>query len=312
MKIKFVIITYNRGKVLVDCVNSLFGNTKIRPEETWIIDDGSTKEIQATLVSLAEKLNNNGVTTNLLLSGKNYGIGYSFERAYNIMRQDEDSDIICFIESDYVWRAGWLEDVVATFEASPNTVAIAGTDHPDMYDRSKTHGEFCKLMVDQFGRDLEQREYLYNHFILDTKRGPIKVQGVSNSCGCQIVHWKRLKELFKDLSNTGGIDNDGIDIDYEKLYWSYMDRAFHKNNTGDRRFASDAHMSGTLSMFAEKLMKLKSIDIARNFGFLSISDYSISSHICGGGINGKIVPEGYTFIHSPSWNPEFFQKDPRQ
>jgi glycosyltransferase involved in cell wall biosynthesis len=298
MNIKFIILTFNRPNIMSQSIQTLINNTSIRPTDINILDDGSDISVQNSLYNFAKQYSTKEIPINLILNGRNYGIGYQFEKAYNVMRQSEDADIICFIEADYLWKKFWLEDVVAVFEASPWTVAIAGVHHPDMVQREKTHGEFCKLMVDQFGKDLESREHLYKPFDLETTRGKIRVEGVSNSCGCQIVHWKRLRILLDQL-NKGN------------QYWYWMDRAFHKNGTGDRRYASDAHMSGTLSMFAEIWMKENGIDITKNFGFLNICDYSISSHICGGGINGMICPEGTTFVVSPTWKDEYLNKDPR-
>ncbi len=297
MKFLWIFLTYNRPTIAGQSLNSLFTNTQIAPEEVWIVDDGSRQPTQRAIIDFAMQNSKPERPINLCMAGRNYGIGYSFERAYNIMRMS-DADVVCFVESDYIWRKGWAEDVEAVFEASPHTIAIAGCNHPDMYQREKTHGEFCKLMVDQFGRDLKAREHLYAPFKLETKNGPIEVQGVSNSCGCQIVHWGRLRKIFQDLN---------LEIDY----WKWMDRAFHKNGTGDRRLASDAHMSGTLSMYAEMWMEHHGVDITKNFGFLDICDYSISAHVCGGGINGMICPEGSTFIISPKWDNQFLKNNPR-
>jgi len=301
MKIAFIIITYNRPSIAKLSIKTLFYNTNIRPNEVTIIDDSSEQEYRNYLFNFCSQNN-----FNFISHGKNLGIGFSFEKAYSTMREYEDVDLVCFLESDYVWRKGWLEDVVSVFEASPYTIAISGCNHPDMYDRNKTHNEFVKLMVDQFGYDLKSRQHLYEPYKLKTKTGEIEVQGVSNSCGCQIVNWKRLKEIF-----SLNIFNDPIYNSTENFYWNFMERAFHKNNTGNRRHASDAHMSGTLSMFAEKYMLHKGIDISKNFGFLDICDYSISSHVCGGGINGMIVPEGSTFVGSPKFKTEYLEKNPR-
>lgn len=305
MNIAFYILTYNRPLVLQHCLQSLYGNTRIRPDESWIIDDGSEP---ATQKQLLESCIKGGV--NLMASTRNYGIGYSFERLYNLIWQNDDLDVACIIESDYVWRRGWLEDVCAVFEASPMTLAIAGTDHPDMYDRAKTHTTFPEIMREQFDRDLAAREHLYKPFDLETAVGKVKVQGVSNSCGCLMLHWKRFRETVVSLETKGLIKP------YE--YKKRMDRAFNKGITHDtRRNASDGHMSSIITMFGE--MNLTSMiergfthDISKDFPMLSICDYSISEHICGGGVNGLIVPEGATFIHSPTWKMEYLTAYPRQ
>ena len=300
MKTAFFILTYNRSNVLQHCLQSLFGNTSLRPDEAWIIDDGYDIKMQHALLEMGSKA---GV--NLVLSTRNYGIGYSFERLYNLIYQHDDIDLACIIESDYIWRKGWLEDVQAVFDASPNTFAIAGTDHPDMYDRTKTHTTFPTIMTEIFGRDLKAREHLYIPFDLDTKLGKIKVQGVSNSCGCMILHWGRFKKVIQALEEEKVIPHG----DYKRL----MDRAFNKGITHDtRKNASDGYMSSIVSMYGELYHDIIGADKTRDFPFLSICDYSISQHICGGGVNGMICGEGQTFILSPTWKDEYLKESPRK
>lgn len=295
MNIGFYIPTFNRPKILEKSISTLFGNTALTPSEVWFIDDGSDKAMKGALLNYTT---DNGF--NLLLHGKNLGIGYTFERIYNLIRQNDELDIACIIESDYIWRKDWLQDCLDVFEASPNTVAISGTDHPDMYDRVKTHGTFPEIMKECFGEDLQAREHLYKPFTLETKNGPIQVQGVSNSCGCMIINWKRFKSILNDLGAT----ND---------YWRRMDRAFNKGITHDtRKNASDGHMSSTITMLGEDYLVQNNVDLSKNFPMLSICDYSISSHICGGGVNGGIVPEGSTFIISPTWRNEYMEINPRK
>lgn len=280
----FIILTYQRPKVLGMCINSLFNGTRISPSETWILDDNSNKEIQSSLLSFAQQ-NSDISPIHLILNGKNLGVGWQFERVFNLIKQ-RNPEIVCIIESDYVFRNEWLEDVCAVFDSSPYTIAIPGVDHADMYIREKTHGEFVQLMHNQFGEDLSSREDLYKPFLLQTNRGNIKVFGASNSCGCQILHWQRIQQFFfKDLN-------------LEKEYWYWMERGFHKWG-GERRYASDAHMSGTHSFYWDKWAKKLGIDTKKNFGYLNICDASISIHLASQGINGKldprVFPEGTSF-----------------
>ena len=303
LNIVFYFITYNRPKILKESIYSAINNTSIQPNEVWIIDDGSVPDMQLGLLDFSLKYSNK-FPINLILHAKNYGIGYSFEKVYNLINQNNDLDIACILESDYVWRKDWLKDCVEVFEASKSTLAIAGTDHPDMYDRKKTHETFPKIMEECFGQDLKSRSHLYNPFDLNVKSGKIKVQGVSNSCGCTILNWKRIKQVTKNLEESKKIKyND---------FWQKMDIAFEKSIPyGTKRYASDAWMSGTISKYGEMDIELKNLDLSKNFPFLSICDYSISQHICGGGVNGSIVPEGATFVNSPKWNDEYLNKNPR-
>lgn len=302
MNISFYIPTYNRPEILNHCLTTLLSNAGVKPNELWVIDDSSKPETKQKLLNFS--LSNYSFPINLIIHGQNYGIGYTFERIYNLMRQNDDLDIACIIESDYIWRKGWIEDCLAVFKASPSTIAIAGTDHPDMYDRLKTHTTFPEIMKECFGKDLDSRNSLYIPFDLDTEAGNIKVQGVSNSCGCMIIHWARLKNIIKNLEEQNVIPKND--------FWRRMDRAFNKGVTHDtRRNASDGWMSSTISMYGELFLKLNNQDINKNFPMISICDYSISQHVCGGGVNGGIVPEGSTFILSPTWKDEYLDKNPR-
>lgn len=295
MDLLYVILTFNRSKVLSSCINTLMNNTSIKPDEVWLLDDGSGHQLRRGLLDL-----NISHEFNLVLNGKNKGVGVNFEMAYSIIRQ-KNPKIVGVIESDYIWRNEFMEDIQAVFEANPYTIAIPGCNHPDMYDRSKTHGSFCDLMKDQFGKDIDARQFLYSPFTSETKVGPIKVQGASNSCGCLFLHWERLQQfLFKDL---------GV----EQEYWRWMDRGFHKWGNTNRRYASDAHMSGTLTWYWEQWAKKNNIDISKHFAWLDICDHSIANHLCALGLNGCIpgIQEGQTFVGSPVW-PENYQSFSRK
>jgi glycosyltransferase involved in cell wall biosynthesis len=294
MDLLYIVLTYNRPKVAAECFRTLFENTKIRPDECWILDDGSTGEFQRGLLQMAQASTSGRTAFNCILPGKNYGVAWNFEQAYNIMRY-KNPKMVFFVESDYIFRNEWMEDVLAVFDAAPHTIAIPGVDHPDMYLRHKTHGEFVKLMVDQWGRDITARPYMYEPFDLDTARGKIKVFGVSNSCGCHILHWHRFEQILKDINGVNG-------------FWEQMDIAFHKTGKDlDRQTASDAHISGTPTFLWEEWAIEKGIDITKNFAWLNIADASISQHLCAGGINGKIpgIQEGQTFVVSPTWPQDY-------
>lgn len=317
MDVTTILFSFQRPRVLEAALKTLLRNTKIIPKDFYILDDGSDKNLQQELLKCVWDINDQFCPAHLYLAAKNRGISYNFELGYNIMRASESNGIFAFIESDYIFRKGYLEDVIAVFEASPYTIAIAGVDHPDMVDRQKTHGTFVNLMTEQFGEDVQSRSNLYNEFELETTRGKIKVRSISNSCGCMFIHWGRLKKILKEgdiknnaLNQFGGIGMSSI-YSTEK-YWEWMDRAWNKHNPPDRKYASDGHLSCTLTYFAEKYMIDNHVDISKNFGMLSISDRSISQHLCGGGVNGGNYPEGSTFVISPTFHQEDLDKDPRE
>lgn len=309
MNIHYYILTYNRPKILSHCLSTAFSNTTVKPNAVFIFDDGSVPEVKRALLEFSIENSKSEMPIHIEFHGVNMGVGWNFENLYRKIEQ-HSPDIAVIIESDYIWRKGWLEDCLAVFEASPWTVMIPGTSHPDFRDTDNTKRKLPTYMSNQFGFDLESRPVLYTPFNLETTRGPILVQGVSNSCGCLVLNWRRLQKILHE----GDAQLQTFTTkDYNtRSYWNWMSKAFHKNQ--DRHSASDAFMSGTLSMFAERYMKDLGIDIFKNFGSLDICDFSISNHMCAGGLNGMVpgMKEGETFIISPTWNEKYLTVDPRQ
>jgi len=302
MNILYIILTYERPKVAGLCINTLLNNSSIKPTEIFINDDGSCESMQNGLLSFCSQ-NKNIVPITLHLSNKNQGVGVAFETVYDTIKK-KNPDIAVIVESDYIWRKDWLKDVLDVFESSPYTIGIPGTSHPDVIDREKTHKFYPSLMIEQFGEDVKAREFMYKPFDLNTKNGIIKVQGASNSCGCQIIHWKRINEFI--LS----------DSEYLKTWNYWIDRATFKNDKSPfgRHKASDAFMTSTPTYLWEKWAIKNNIDISKNFAWLDIFDYSISSHRCAGGINGHVngLQEGDTFLYSNGWKNEYLEKNPRE
>lgn len=307
MNIQFFILTYNRPKVLQSCIQTALENTTVRPNAIHIFDDGSVPEIKRALLEFSIVNSSPEMPVNIEFHGVNMGVGWNFENVYRKIEQ-HSPDIAVIIESDYIWRKGWLEDCLAVFEASPYTIMIPGTSHPDFLDNDNTGRKLPQYMRDQFGHDLEARESLYVPFTLETTRGPILVQGVSNSCGCLVLNWNKLKTMFTRRYVSSTCENIS-----ETEYKRWMDQAFHKGEGQDRHLASDAFMSGPLSMFAETYMKDLGINVHKNFGCLDICDYSISSHRCINGLNGRVfgMQEGETFLHSTGWDEKYLTTDPR-
>lgn len=305
MKLLYIYLTYNRPTVLKECLRTSLNNTDIRPEEAYILDDASELQTQVDIANFAMK-NRGMLPFNLILNQNNQGIGRNFEMAYQIMKM-KNPEYIFFIESDYVFRQEYMEDCMAVFEANPHVIAIPGTSHPDMYDRQKTHELFPRLMMEQFPSDVSGREHMYKPFDLETQRGKIKVQGASNSCGCHMFAWQRFQNILDDLNRAPAMPYDKID--YLQSYWNWMDRAFNKQEGGNRRYASDQHMSCTPTYYWYEWAAQKGLDLTKNFPFLDICDASIANHLCGMGINGMIVPEGQTFVGSPVWKGETFERN---
>lgn len=299
MKILYIIYTFNRPSVVSQCIETLLNNTNIRPDELIIIDDGSDKQMQANLARFCIENSTDQLPFNLYLSGKNNGVGWSFELGYLLMKYKNPKRVF-FIESDYVFRKNWAEEMLAVLDASPYTLGLSPSSHPDMYQKEKTFQLFPELMKEQFYQDVDSRQFMYSPFDLETKLGQIKCQGISNTCGSHLLDYDRLQKfIFNDLGK-------------EKEFWYWMDRALHKWGNTDRTRASDQHISCTLSWYGNEYLTKHNIDKSKNFPLLDCCDYSWSEHLCVGGINGMVnMPIGSTFVHSPAWNPEYLARNPR-
>jgi len=302
MKLLYIYFTYNRPKVLADCLRTTLSNTKIFPNEIYILDDCSDLNIQSSLFKFAKENSSIEMPIHLILNGCNLGIGRQFESAYNLMRV-LNPEFIFMVESDYVFRREYMEDCMAVIESNPNVVAIPLTSHPDFYNKEKTDNFFPKLMIQQFRKDIINREYMYKPFEIDTKRGKILVQGGSNSCGSCFLAYHRFNKILEDLNDQTR--------DVVSEYWQWMKIAFTKDEINNKKMANDAIMTCALTWYWYEWAKKNSLDLTKNFPWLDICDASIGQHLCIGGVNGNVpgMVEGQTFVGSPVWKTENFTRN---
>lgn len=94
MNISFIIVNYNTGDVLLECVESLRANKSLEKFafEIVIVDNNSTKVEKEKL----SRLFGNENEIQLLFLDDNYGFGYANNRG----SEAAQSDIVCFINSD--------------------------------------------------------------------------------------------------------------------------------------------------------------------------------------------------------------------
>lgn len=292
LDLMYIIFTFNRPKAASICLNSLLNNTKVRPNEIWLLDDSSEVEFQQNLHNFALQNSTKECPINICQMGKNYGIGWAFGNAYRII-QWKDPKICGILESDYAYRGEWAEDVLATFDASENTIAIT-SDHIDMYNKEKYTNEFSQIMIKEFGEDIPNRGDYYKEFDLDTERGKITVKAPTNSCGNHFLHYHRLGSMLTQLDLGKPV----------KEHWNWFWNRIRKGCSGDDGTfwsASDGIISSTYTYFHSKWMKSKGLDLSKNFPWL-VPLPSIAEHLASGGRNGNVgLPDGTTFIHAPSF-----------
>lgn len=300
MKILYVLYTFNRPQILKQCLDTCFGNTTIAPSNVLVIDDASELGMRKGLFEFCTD-NSVDFPINFLNLNRNMGIGYTFELGH-LYTKFIEPDVVIYVETDHIFRKGWLEDALAVLIAKPNTCAIPIYSNPDYYDKSKTEEMFGRITRDDFGVDLAKREYLHKPFKLKTVVGEIEVQGTDHSCGSFILNWNKVSELMTK---------------YPEMQTKVFDRAFNKHN-GDRKNAGDGPLSGGISWYWYKDIEDKrasgeitDFDYFTNAPWLDVCDFSLANHINGGGKNGWIKPEMTTFVGSPKWSDAYLEKNPR-
>ena len=211
------------------------------------------------------------------------------------------------MESDYIFRNEFLEDIISVLDASPFTIGLTG-EHPDMYDQPKYSSEFPRIMEKEFGYDIRGRENFYRKITFDTKRGPIDAIPVTNSCGCHFLYYERLMGILEDL------DNWREPFWNSHTFWKFITKACDGTGDGSKYSASDGILSSTYTLFHYRWAQKKGLDLTKNFPWLAILP-SISLHLNALGRNGMLegVSEGQTFTPSPSFPEkwETWERNPK-
>jgi len=266
MKLLNIIFTYNRPKTQFAFWDTLENCTSIHADHTVVIDDKSQDITQSWLYSHCQEKGHD-----LLLRGKNQGYSRNYWTGYNMVKNYEP-EIVSFLESDYVFRKNYMEEVMAVFEALPDCLVVKAFCHRDYYDRAKIIPWFKQATIDAFGSPLNSAENLYVEKELETTQGKIKFMYGSHSCGCVFVNWKRLREI----------------CDIEKELDPIIYKACKENQAGT--VIDDGLISSAIAKIWDKKYNANS-ERNEESGVVFISDYSLSCHVNSGGVNHEGITE---------------------
>jgi len=284
MNILYIIFTHNRPFVLKQCLISLFGKNKVKPDRILVIDDGSDVELKNSIFHFALD-NTPKIPVDFFSIGKNIGYGSAAEIAIRSAIA-YDPKYLYLIESDYIFSENGLDTVYDIFENNEyghNAVGFSGYDNPDFYKSSHVDKIFKEIIVNDCGEDNLNRSIMYKPFDIETKYGKKQLEIVSNSCGTMYFNWSKMKKIKEELP-----------IEFEK--WINVTTDKHKA----KRNLNDGMMSHGASWLWTKWAQKNNIDTNKYGALLNIKP-SVANHINGGGINGYIVQEGQTFTSSPSF-----------
>ena len=135
MSIDVVIVNWNSGKLLFDCIESIIEYGKPYVSKVFIIDNGSSDDSEKFLQNLPQ--------FNLIQANKNLG----FSKACNLGADQSESEFILFLNPDARIYADTLEKVLAFMETEENSkVGICGVQlHNEKGEVARSSSRFPSL-----------------------------------------------------------------------------------------------------------------------------------------------------------------------
>jgi glycosyltransferase involved in cell wall biosynthesis len=138
--ISVIIPTYNYGRFLRECLDSVFSQT-FRDTETIVVDDGSTDDTPAILDSISEHRLKHFRTPNSGVScARNVGLRHA------------QGEFLAFIDADDRWRPPKLETELAMLRAEPSVGVVFSdfvrfTEHGFLPNQFTLYPELSSLSV---------------------------------------------------------------------------------------------------------------------------------------------------------------------
>jgi len=173
MNIAFIYFSFNRLDILKESLRTSLSNTDIKPNHIYIFDDHSNEECQAYLKNFKEKNKELNITLNI--NQENIGYAANYKKCFDILK-NENFDYIFFLETDYIWRKGYLEECIELLEIEQDSVAVCGSSFKEFYEKEKCITWFGNVTKQQFGKDVSNRPALYTSKILKLKSYNITIK----------------------------------------------------------------------------------------------------------------------------------------
>ena len=108
--VSIIIATYNRSKLLKECIESLLAQTYPNIE-IIVVDDGSTDDTQATIKEIAQKHNN-------VRYYSRPHLGAPATRNFGLTKAT--GEFVSFFDSDDLWPPNYIETMVKSLQANPD------------------------------------------------------------------------------------------------------------------------------------------------------------------------------------------------
>jgi glycosyltransferase involved in cell wall biosynthesis len=108
--VSIIIPTFNRSKLLAECVNSLLAQN-YAGMEIIVVDDGSTDDTNSTVLEITQKHKNVRY-----YSRPHHGAS----AARNFGLEQTNAEYIGFFDSDDLWPPNYIETMIGTLQANPD------------------------------------------------------------------------------------------------------------------------------------------------------------------------------------------------
>ena len=276
------IFSYNRADALRECLQSFFERSVHLPDRVLLIDDHSYQDAQDVIVSARDRyLDRAWLDT--YFKDHNQGFSQSAQVALGCARNN-NPDFVYFIEGDYVFRPGGLDDVhllLTQTEAGKNCMGVVGYDHPNFYHEHFTHptdGVFSRCMRQQVGEDNVNRAVLHQPFYrVDGPKNMFAYSLVSNTCWTCYLNWRQVMAVASEFPEL----NDLLDqACAPRENPNYPDSGKYKA----QRVVDDGMLSHAMSLCWNRWAIKHGIDRDRNAAWLNIKP-SVAEHRHQGGMH---------------------------
>jgi GT2 family glycosyltransferase len=121
MKISIIIVTYNRGEELNECLNLILFQTTL-PDEIIVVDNGDNSELGNLIKNKKEDFRKHNIPLKYIENKREN----SLTVARNIGIQNAGGDIILFLDDDVVVDKDYLKEIVKVYERYPNALGVQG------------------------------------------------------------------------------------------------------------------------------------------------------------------------------------------
>lgn len=193
MKTLAFIFSYNRAETLRACLESVLWRKTWKPDETFVIDDGSNDQMPIAFASCGGAF--------WIQKKTNLGFSDSAQFAFNLIREKQP-EYVLFIEGDYVFRPRGLELVMHVFQKTDvgrHALGIVGYDHPNFRNANYTDRIFPECMKAQVGEDNVNRTVLHRPEVRSDWSEPYAIELVSNTCFSCYLNWAKVREVAAEF-----------------------------------------------------------------------------------------------------------------